>query len=528
MNTINYPWPTLPLRSIAAEMCLGKMLDKLKNRGTPQPYLRNTNVRWFSFDLSNMKEMCFEEAEESRFGLEAGDLVICEGGEPGRAAVWKGQAERAKIQKALHRVRFRADEYDPTFAMYFVYYGTITNQFAEHYTGTTIKHLTGAALSQVQFPIPPFNEQRRIVAKIEELFSDLDAGVAALERVKAKLKRYRAAVLKAAVEGKLTEAWRKKNRPKETGRQLLDRILRERRCKWEEEQLAAHEKAGKVPPLKWKDRYKGPSGPDESGLSELPDGWCWASAEQLGHVQLGRQRSPKNRSKDYATKYIRAANITEHGLALDDILDMEFKPNELETYRLAAGDVVLSEASGSPDQVGKPAIWNAEIQDCCFQNTVIRLRPILRNGQYLLAVFQHYYWNKVFAKVAAGVGINHLSAAKFARLAVPLAPLAEQVQVVAEVERQLSIAQAGESQINANLKRSARLRQSILKRAFEGKLVPQDLNDEPASVLLGRLSSHTGCNAFGQTKGKVSKRAKRGRNQPPTDDGQMSNGSPAK
>ena len=207
-----------------------------------------------------MKEMCFEEAEESRFGLEAGDLVICEGGEPGRAAVWKGQAERAKIQKALHRVRFRADEYDPTFAMYFVYYGTITNQFRRALHGHNDQTSDRSGIVAVQFPIPPFNEQRRIVAKIEELFSDLDAGVAALERVKAKLKRYRAAVLKAAVEGKLTEAWRKKNRPKETGRQLLDRILRERRCKWEEEQLAAHEKAGKMPPPKWKDRYKGPVG----------------------------------------------------------------------------------------------------------------------------------------------------------------------------------------------------------------------------------------------------------------------------
>ncbi len=289
MNTTSYAWPTLPLRTIASEMCLGTMLDKLKNRGTPQPYLRNINVRWFSFNLSDMKEMCFEEAEQTRFGLEVGDLVICEGGEPGRAAVWKGQAKRAKIQKALHRVRFRPDEYDPTFAMYFIYYGTITNQFADYYTGTTIKHLTAESLSQVQFPIPPANEQLRIVAKIEELFSDFDAGVAALQRVQAKLKRYRAAVLKAAVEGKLTADWRKKNRPKETARQLLDRILLEGRRKWEEEQLASYEKAGKAPPPKWKDRHKEPAGPDESGLSELPDGWCWASAEQLGQVQLGRQ-----------------------------------------------------------------------------------------------------------------------------------------------------------------------------------------------------------------------------------------------
>ena len=204
----DYPWPTLPLGSLATEMCLGKMLDKQKNRGTLQPYLRNVNVRWFTFDLSDLKEMRFEEGEGTRFDLQNGDLVICEGGEPGRAAVWKGQTENAKIQKALHRVRFQPNEYDPTFAMYFIYFGTITDRFARYYTGTTIKHLTGAALSQVQFPIPPLAEQKRIVAKIEELFSDLDAGVAALERAKANLKRYRASVLKAAVDGKLTEAWR--------------------------------------------------------------------------------------------------------------------------------------------------------------------------------------------------------------------------------------------------------------------------------------------------------------------------------
>jgi type I restriction enzyme S subunit len=360
-------------------------------------------------------------------------------------------------------------------------------QITSNASATTLPILNKGKFERLPVPVAPANEQRRIVAKIEELFSDLDAGVAALERVRAKLKRYRAAVLKAAVEGKLTAEWRKKNRPKETGRKLLDRLSQERRRRWEEEQLAAYEEAGKKPPAGWKEKYKEPVGPSEGSLPALPEGWCWASAEQLGNVQLGRQRSPKNRSKNFATKYIRAANITEHGLALDDILDMEFKPNELETYRLAPGDVILSEASGSPDQVGKPAVWNDEIEDCCFQNTVIRLRPILLDSQYLLAVFRHYYWNKVFARVAAGVGINHLSAAKFSRLAVPIAPLNEQLQIVAEVERQLSIAQAGESQVDANLKRSARLRQSILKRAFEGKLVSQDPNDEPASVLLERI-----------------------------------------
>ncbi len=167
--------------------------------------------------------------------------------------------------------------------MYYIYYGTATERFSDHYTGSTIKHLTATAISKVRFPIPPFNEQRRIVAKIEELFSDLDAGVAALERIKVKLKRYRAAVLKAAVEGRLTTEWRAKNPPKETGPQLLERILRERRCNWEADQLAAFEKAGKKPPAGWKDKYKEPAGPDETNLPELPE------ALVLGERASGRQ-----------------------------------------------------------------------------------------------------------------------------------------------------------------------------------------------------------------------------------------------
>ena len=129
-----------------------------------------------------------------------------------------------------------ADEYDPLFAMYYLYHGTITNLFESHYTGTTIKHLTGQALSRIHFPLPPVPEQRRIVAKIEELFSDLDAGVVALERVRANLKRYRAAVLKAAVEGKLTEDWRAQHPDTEPASVLLERILTERRRQWEKDQ----------------------------------------------------------------------------------------------------------------------------------------------------------------------------------------------------------------------------------------------------------------------------------------------------
>jgi type I restriction enzyme S subunit len=340
--------------------------------------------------------------------------------------------------------------------------------------------------------VAPLSEQRRILAEIEKQFTRLEAGVVALNRVRANLKRYRAAVLKAAVEGRLVateaELARREGRAYEPASELLKRILAERRTRWEADQLAKLHAAGnEQKDGSWKQRYKEPAGPDTANLPSLPDGWTWATVAQIGEVQLGRQRSPKKRSKDYPTKYIRAANITETGIDLTDVLDMEFDPQERERYLLRHGDIVLSEASGSPTQVGKPAIWRDELPGCCFQNTVIRLRPLGLPSEFPLVVFKDCYWNGTFAKVAGGVGINHLGADKFSSVPVPVPPLVEQRRIVAEVERRLSVIDELGMQIEANLKRGERLRQAILKHAFEGKLVPQDPNDEPASVLLERI-----------------------------------------
>ena len=393
----------------------------------------------------------------------------------------------ATINQALAALGLHiTDQAHRRFVKYFLQsnYAALRRQAA----GGMQPNLNLSLVNRIRVPVAPLNEQGRIVAKIEELFSDLDAGVAALNRAKANLKRYRAVVLKAAVEGKLTDEWRTKHPAKEPASALLARILKERRQKWESDQLAKFAAAEKEPPKNWRDKYVEPTPPVTTGLPELPDGWCWVSVDQLGDIQLGRQRSPKNRSDEFPTKYIRAANLTESGLDLTDILDMEFQPRELETYRLHTGDVLLSEASGSPDQVGKPVVWNGEIDDCCFQNTVIRLRPVGIPSEYPLTVFRHYYRSKLFAKVSAGVGINHLSAGKFSALPFPLAPLAEQKLIVAEVEERLSVIAVAERQLESNLTRADRLRQSILKQAFEGKLVSQDPKDEPASVLLERIS----------------------------------------
>jgi len=163
-------WRQLPLEEVA-DFCLGKMLDQKKNRGELMPYLANINVRWGEFDFENLREMRFEPGEFERYGLKAGDIVMCEGGEPGRCAIWKEQVPGMMIQKALHRIRPR--EY---LHSRFLYYSFLkkrkNNELAGYFTGSTIKHLPREKLAQVKLEIPPLSTQARI-ADILSAYDDL-------------------------------------------------------------------------------------------------------------------------------------------------------------------------------------------------------------------------------------------------------------------------------------------------------------------------------------------------------------------
>ena len=162
------------------------------------------------------------------------------------------------------------------------YYLSISRRFVtinDYQSGTTSKTNFSRKLNTLQLPVPPRGEQTRIVEKLEELLSDLDAGVAELKAAQKKLVQYRQSLLKAAVEGTLTAEWRKTHQPEETGAQLLERILKQRRANWEAKQLAKFQQQGKTPPKGWQDKYPEPVKPDTSDLPELPEGWVWASVD---------------------------------------------------------------------------------------------------------------------------------------------------------------------------------------------------------------------------------------------------------
>lgn len=165
-------WRTVTLAQVAKAR-LGKMLDKAKNQGEPTPYLRNINVRWFEFDLSDILEIKVSEREAQELSIRYGDVLVCEGGEPGRCAVWRGVEDAYVYQKALHRVRV-GDELMPDWLCYCLKAAADSGSLASLFTGTTIKHLTGIALAQFEFKLPPIEKQHEIVCRVETLFAFAD------------------------------------------------------------------------------------------------------------------------------------------------------------------------------------------------------------------------------------------------------------------------------------------------------------------------------------------------------------------
>ncbi len=195
-------WATAPLREIALEAVLGKMLDRQKNRGQPRVYLGNINLRWGSFDMDQEKKMPIEDHEVLRYGIRAGDLIVCEGGEPGRCAVWDGEDDKVFIQKALHRVRFPSS-YSPMFVFHFFRFAVGAGLFDKHYTGSTIKHLTGTTLQDVELPVCSPAEQTEIIRILDARLEAVDKLEAGTDAALARADALRQSILKKAFAGQL-------------------------------------------------------------------------------------------------------------------------------------------------------------------------------------------------------------------------------------------------------------------------------------------------------------------------------------
>ena len=450
------------------------------------PLIRITDISADVVDESDIYLITDRLSKEfSRSILRGGEILLSIQGTIGRTAICPQSLAGANVSRTLAVI-----DPDERVDRRFLRFWCLSRNGRFPVCGSTRASLNIGAIRDLLVPIAPLPEQHRIVEKIEELFSDLDAGVASLERAKANLKRYRASVLKSAVEGRLTEEWRKEHPQAEDGEMLLDRILRERREKWEKDQLQKFKEKGKEPPKNWESKYEEPS--HEVGLYDLPSSWVWASALEIcERVENGNTPpSDEMTSGSGEVPFIKVYNLTRDG-RLDFTVNPTFVSQETHEQRLGRSRVlpndVLMNIVGPP--LGKVSLvpdtypeWNMNQAIVLFRTSGVVLSRYLA-----ICVMSDDVLRWITRTAKATAGQFNLSVGNSRLLPLPLPPLAEQEQIVALVEERLSQIDSAEKTIDAELIRSKRLRQSILKRAFEGKLVPQDPKDEPASVLLERI-----------------------------------------
>jgi type I restriction enzyme, S subunit len=465
-------WEEVALKSVVSKLVDGSHNPpKKQDSGKPMLSARNIENNEIVFDTYRYIDPDDFEAEHKRTRVKPDDVLLTIVGTIGRAAVVPPGLQDFTLQRSVAVLTPKGVL--PKFLMYQLQAPHVQSYFEQNARGTAQKGVYLKTLGQTPVRVAPLADQKRIVAEIEKQFSRLDEAVANLKRVKANLKRYKAAVLKAAVEGTLTEEWRKAHPGVEPASKLLDRILSERRAKWEEAELAKMQAKGKAPKNdKWKGQYKEPVAPEATDLPELPESWAWARLDSIAGLKGGITVDSKRKdSTARDVPYLRVANVQRGFLDLNEVKTIKAPASAIEELRLYVGDILFNEG-GDRDKLGRGWIWEGQLSECIHQNHVFRARLFLADIQPKLVS----WWGNSFGKdyfLREGRQTTNLASINLTKLSafpIPLPPSAEQHRIVIEVDRHLSLIRETEIQVDANLKRADRLRQSILTAAFAGRL----------------------------------------------------------
>ncbi|MCS1407253.1 MAG: Type-1 restriction enzyme EcoKI specificity protein [Verrucomicrobia subdivision 3 bacterium] len=370
--------------------------------------------------------------------------------------------------------------------------------FASHLNEGDRPRVNFDQIGEFMMLIPPLQEQHRIVTKIEELFAELDKGVESLKKAREQLKVYRQAVLKHAFEGKLTAQWREENKDKlETPEQLLARIKQEREARYEQQleewnaEVRAWEKNAKIGRKATKPSgFKMPVPIAQSELAKLPDipsSWQYVRLSEIARVGSGKSVSRSRKLADpIEVPYLRVANVQRGKLDLSMTKSMKIERSQLVGLALRRWDVLFNEG-GDRDKLGRGWVWESQIEPCVTQNHVFRASPFLESFQHSKWIS---HWGNTLGQLyfeAQGKQTTNLASINktvLSKFPIPLAPIAEQEEILRRVESQTATIDHLEHKVAKSLEQMNALRQSILKKAFSGQLVPQDPNDEPASKLL--------------------------------------------
>ena len=384
--------------------------------GTIRKFITTSNLYWDEFDFTKVKEMPFTDKELERCTVQKGDLLVCEGGDCGRSAVWKYD-EEVCIQNHVQRLR----PYQPVDIYYFYYlFYFYKNTGKLRGRGVAIQGLSNEAIHRVIVPLPPFAEQKRIVAKIEELLPLADRYAASyekLEQFNAKFpESMRKSILQYAIQGKLVE----QRAGEGTGEELYQQI------QVEKQRLIQEKKIKKEKPL-------AEISEDEIPF-DIPKSWKWVRIPEIGTSSLGKTL---NKSIDAGKEvpYLCSINVYWEGINLDQVKTAKFSALDMEKYLLQRGSLLICEGG----DVGRSAVWDSDTE-MYYQNALHCVRFLGGiNPYYFRYCFELYKGNKILENASKGMTIKHLVQGSLYSILFPLPPLAEQKRIVAKIEELLPL-----------------------------------------------------------------------------------------
>ncbi len=448
----------------------------------PSRQMKSSASRFYQNDVlyGRLRPYLNKVAQPGFDGLASGEFIVFEG--------------NARMEPSFLRYRLHARDFV---------------SFASHLNEGDRPRVNFKQIGNFRVLVPPREEQGRIVEKIEALFDEIDRGVESLRAAKRRIEQYRQSLLKAAFEGRLTADWRAENPDLlESSTTLLSRIKEKRLSdyqaalrKWEVS-VASWKQNGSVDkkPAKPKQLRKLSVGlPDEGNL-----GWATVPLGQVVEDPI-YGTSKKCGYGTGSTGVLRIPNIRSGHIDSTDLKSADFDDDEKARFSLQEGDILTIRSNGSLSIVGKSAIIQRDQAEHLFAGYLIRLRPIaqLLAPMYLRFVLMEPQTRvQIEAKAKSTSGVNNISARELQEILVPFCSLVEQVEVIQILDNRLDAANRLEAEIDSSLACADALRQSVLKQAFSGNLVPQDPGDEPASVLLERTKTENAPKSRKRSNGK--------------------------
>lgn len=472
--------------------------------GYPMLSARNVIDHQIVFDDFRLISKSDFEIEHARTEVAAGDVLLTIVGTIGRTAVVPEGQKPFALQRSV--AVLKPENVNSRYLAYALNDPTFQQWLLDNAKGTAQKGVYLKVLGSAVIPMAPAHEQTRIVEKLEELISDLDAGVAELKAARKKLGQYRQSLLKAAVEGALTADWRKQHPPMESGEQLLQRILKERRAHWEAKQLAKFAEQGKAPPKGWQDKYPEAVAPDTSDLPALPEGWAWASVDcVLSEIETGKSFKCEERPPEKNEHGVVKVSAVSWGEYDEQESKTCTDPERLnQSLYIREGDFLFSRAN-TIELVGACVIAKQVHLKVMLSDKILRfvfVEDEMKN--WLLHFLRSELGRSQIELLASGnqESMRNIGQERIRQIALPLPPLAEATEILRLLERQLDSANELSESISIGLKQAAAQRKNILRAAFSGQLVHQDPNDEPASVLLERIRAERAAGGTRAGKGR--------------------------